>query len=63
MGGNGDIRLAKRNKPTSIVKQSDWDFLCDYFASDEMKRRLLYRMRLKSSFTIEIYADILKLHS
>lgn len=37
VGGNQDSEEAKRHKPSSVFKQSDWNYLCDHFGSDEMK--------------------------
>ncbi|KAL2466484.1 Uncharacterized protein Adt_42335 [Abeliophyllum distichum] len=39
VGGIEDIGRAKRSKPNSVAEQVDWDFLCDHFGSDALKKR------------------------
>ena len=42
-GGDTSLTLAKQNKPFR-VSQSDWEYLCDYFCSDEYKVNTLPKL-------------------
>ncbi|KAL2492222.1 Uncharacterized protein Adt_27850 [Abeliophyllum distichum] len=41
VGSIEDIGGAKRSKPNSVAEQGDWDFLCDHFGSDALKKKML----------------------